>query len=302
MIQTQKQQEKIKSERAILIEMNHPFIISLHYAFQNERKLFFALEYCPGGEFYNLLQKRRVLSEEQARFYAVQILLGIQYLHSKDIIYRDLKPENILIDAVGYIRITDFGLSKSGVKGSKDAYTICGTPDYLAPEIILKSGHGKSVDWWTFGALLYEMVSGIPPFHAQKLEQMIENIKFADIKYPPYISIELADLLHKLLQKDPEKRLGSGLGGSKDVGSHPWFDRVPWDAYLRKEIRPPFVPIVKSESDVSHFDPEFTETPIDVLQDSVVDPGRNVSNFSDWSYNPESVFESSKRGMAGGMY
>ena len=105
------------------------------------------------------------------------------------------------------------------------------------------------------GALLYEMVAGVPPFHAQKLEEMIENIKFGDIKFPPYISLELADLLHRLLQKDPEKRLGSGIGGSKDISSHVWFDRVPWEAYLRKEVRPPFVPIVKSESDVSHFDP-----------------------------------------------
>eukprot|EP01016_Furgasonia_blochmanni_P026247 TRINITY_DN2795_c0_g1_i5.p1 TRINITY_DN2795_c0_g1~~TRINITY_DN2795_c0_g1_i5.p1 ORF type:complete len:287 (+),score=34.63 TRINITY_DN2795_c0_g1_i5:1-861(+) len=150
-----KQRLQIQNERNILVNVNHPFIVRMHYAFQNERKLFFVLEYCPGGELFNLLQRQRCFREDVARFYAIQILLALEHLHQIGIVYRDLKPENILIDRDGYVRLTDFGLSKPGIRDNKGANSVCGTPEYLAPEILFRMGHGRAVDWWTFGALLY---------------------------------------------------------------------------------------------------------------------------------------------------
>lgn len=268
MVEKRKQQEHVQTERDVLVGTNHPFIAKLHYSFQNEKKLFFALEYCPGGELFNLLQKRRYFTEDQTRFYAAQILLALDYLHQNDVIYRDLKPENVLIDIDGYIRITDFGLSKKNVKGTKDAFSVCGTPEYLAPEVILKKGHGKPVDWWTFGSIMYEMLTGLPPFYTNDREELFERIKLGSVKYPKEFSNSLKDLLSGLFNKDPEKRLGSGPDGAKNLKKHPWFQGVNWDALLNKEIKAPFKPVIKSEIDVSYFDPEFTETSIESYKDT----------------------------------
>ena len=167
-VERKKQERHVKTERDVQINIDHPFVIKFFYSFQNDRKLFFALEYCPGGELFNLLQKKKRFSEDQARFYSAQMVLALEHLHAKDIIYRDLKPENVLIDKVGYIRITDFGLSRMDVKDPNEAKSICGTPEYLAPEIIMKLGYGKPVDWWTLGSIIYEMLVGIPPFYTNE--------------------------------------------------------------------------------------------------------------------------------------
>jgi serum/glucocorticoid-regulated kinase 2 len=153
-IEKKKQEFHIQTERNVLVEMDHPFVIKLYYSFQTPEKLFFVLDFCPGGELFGLLSKKSRFSEEQAKFYAAQMVLAIEYLHSKDIIYRDLKPENVLLDAQGYIRLTDFGLSKMFMS-SNDALSICGTPEYLAPEILFKEGHGKPVDWWCLGSIIF---------------------------------------------------------------------------------------------------------------------------------------------------
>lgn len=268
MVERRKQEEHVKTERDVLVDTNHPFIAKLHCSFQNEKKLFFALEYCPGGELFNLLQKRKYFTEDQTRFYAVQILLALEYLHTKDVIYRDLKPENVLIDKDGYIRITDFGLSKRNIKGNKDAHSVCGTPEYLAPEVILKKGHGKAVDWWTFGSILYEMLTGLPPFYTSDREELFERIKLGSVKFPSSFSPSVKDLLNGLFIKDPEKRLGSGTEGAKGIKKHAWFAGVNWDAFLRKEVKPPFKPVIKGELDVSNFDPEFTETAVESYKDA----------------------------------
>jgi len=252
-----------------LVDIAHPFVIRLHYAFQNARKLFFGLEYCPGGELFNLLQKRKKFTEDQTRFYSVQILLALEHIHAKDVVYRDLKPENVLIDNKGYIRITDFGLSKMNVKGSKDANSVCGTPEYLAPEVIMKKGHGKAVDWWTFGSIMFEMLTGLPPFYTSDREELFDRIKFGTIKYPETFSASVKDLLNGLFNKDPDKRLGSGPEGATKIRNHPWFSGVNYDAYLRKEIKPPFTPVIKGEFDVSNFDPEFTETAVESYKDGM---------------------------------
>jgi serine/threonine protein kinase len=166
-----------------------------------------------------------------------------------------LKPENVLIDQQGYIRITDFGLSKLGITGNKGANTICGTPEYLAPEILARFGHGKAVDWWTLGAILFEMVTGLPPFYSTNREEMFDRIRFGTLKYPNFLSKNLINLLEGLFKKDPNARLGGGADGADEIKNHPWFDGVDWDAYLRKEIQAPFIPNINSDTDVQNFDP-----------------------------------------------
>ncbi|EGR30003.1 protein kinase domain protein [Ichthyophthirius multifiliis] len=175
-IELKKQVDHIKTERNILVSADHPFIIKLYYSFQNERKLFFVLDYCPGGELFNLLCKNRRLDEYSVKFYSAQIVLALEYLHTKNIIYRDLKPENVLIDKDGYLKVADFGLSKRNVT-EQNATSVCGTPEYLAPEVLLKKGHGKPVDWWTLGCLVYELITGLPPFYKEDRRQLFDQIK-----------------------------------------------------------------------------------------------------------------------------
>ncbi|KAM3140400.1 hypothetical protein pb186bvf_007560 [Paramecium bursaria] len=279
----QQKQEHIMVERNVLVECNHQFIIKLSYSFQGETKLYFVLEYCPGGELFYLLQKKKRLTEDQARFYACQIVLAIEYLHNRDIIYRDLKPENVLIDKEGYIRITDFGLSKKNIKTDKDAFSVCGTPEYLAPEVLIKQGHGKPFDWWTLGCFIYEIVIGMPPFYAQQRSQLFEQIKFYPPKYPQNISSDLKNLLEGLFQKIPKDRLG--YNGAEQIKTHPWFSIVNWGAIERKEVIPPFIPTLKNEYDVSNFDSEFTECPIGSIDPS----GSQDRIYFDFSYGGGSL-------------
>jgi len=281
-IEQRNQKTHVKVERNILIEISHPFIIKMVYAFQTEKKLYFALEYCPGGELFNLLQKKRQFSEENARFYIVQILLALEHLHKFDIVYRDLKPENVLLDKDGYVRLTDFGLSKKGVKGNKEANSVCGTPEYLAPEVLFRWGHGKAVDWWTLGAILFEMLTGLPPFYTPNREDLFQKIKYYTLKYPAYLSFNAKSLLEGLFRKEPDKRLGGGPNDAEDIKAHPWFEGVNWDAFLRKELKAPYLPIIQNELDVSNFDPEFTEAPIGSFGDTIQEPGQN---YAGWSYN-----------------
>lgn len=286
-VEQRNKKDYIKTERSILVEIQHPFIIKMSYAFQNERKLYFALEYCPGGELFNLLQQKRRFKEDVAKFYAVQVLLALEHLHKFDIVYRDLKPENILVDGDGYIRLVDFGLSKKGVKTNKGAKSDCGTPEYLAPEILFRLEHGKAVDWWTLGALLYEMMTGLPPFYTPDREELFNNIKHKELKYPIYIGQSAQSLLKGLLEKNPEKRLGCSASDAEEIKNHPWFNDVNWEAMLEKKIKAPFVPMLKNELDVSNFDPEFTETSIDSYGENIFEEGQS---YAGWSYAASGSF------------
>lgn len=229
------QVEHTLTERKILGSVRHPFVVRMDFAFQSESKLFFALDYCPGGELFFYLSQIGRFKEDAARFYASNILLGIEHLHSLNIIYRDLKPENVLVGADGYIKITDFGLSKEISEGNSEAKSLCGTAEYLSPEILLRKGHGKATDWWSFGAIIYEMLCGLPPFYSKDRERLYKNIKYADPKLDmPYLSENAKDLCRKLLVKDPAERLGSSDRDGKDIRSHPWFDQINWEAIEKK--------------------------------------------------------------------
>merc|ERR1719476_448712 len=217
------QVEHTKTERSVLEAVSHPFIVTLHYAFQTPKKLYFVLEFCPGGELFFHLSRAGRFSEGRCRFYASEILLAIEYLHCLDIIYRDLKPENILLDEDGHVKLTDFGLSKEGIRDNYSAKSMCGTPEYLAPEILNKVGHGKAVDWYSLGALVYEMLTGLPPYYTKDRTKLFERIRAGDLSYPAYVSPAAKGMLESLLQPDPSRRLGSGPGDGDEVKAHDFF-------------------------------------------------------------------------------
>ena len=169
-----------------------------------------------------------------------------------------LKPENVLINKDGYIKLTDFGLSKENISDNVSAKSFCGTPEYLAPEIIEGKGHGQAVDWWSLGSILYEMLTGLPPFYSKDREKLFQTIKTGEVKFYKFLSKEAVDLLTKLFIKDPEKRLGSGPTGLQDIESHPFFESINWESILVKKIKPPFTPKLRSETDTRYIDPEFT--------------------------------------------
>jgi hypothetical protein len=253
------QVEHTLTERSVLGLIHHPFIVGLNMAFQTSDKLFFVLDYCSGGELFFHLGKIGRFSEERAKFYAAQIILALEYVHSLDIIYRDLKPENVLLDASGNVRLTDFGLSKEGVSNhSTGAFSFCGTPEYIAPEVLLRQGHGRAVDWWSLGALLYEMISGLPPFYSRNRETMFEKIMKADLAFPPFMSETAKDLLSKFLIRDPKLRLGSGERDAIEVKEHTFFKDIDWDGLYHGRVVAPWTPAVVGSVDTSQFDQEFT--------------------------------------------
>lgn len=244
-----------KTEREILENMNSPFILQLHYAFQTDDKLYLVMDFMSGGELFFHLRKERKFLESKARFYAAEITLALEYLHSHGIVYRDLKPENILIGEDGHIKIADFNLSKQGLREGVKTYTFCGTPEYLAPEILQGRGHDKAVDYWALGALIYEMLAGMPPFHCRDKNQMFMNILKKPVEMKPYFSKEACSLLTSLLVVDPTKRLSN----MNELKKHEFFRDLDWDRLARSEIKPPFVPKIKDEKDLKYFDKSLTD-------------------------------------------
>jgi serum/glucocorticoid-regulated kinase 2 len=285
-VEQKKQYSHISTEKNVLIAMkDDPFFVKIHYSFQTETKLYFVLDYCPGGEMFSILQKRHRLTEGEARFYAAQLVLAIEAMHRKHILYRDLKPENVLIDADGYIKITDFGLSKLNMDKS-DTKTICGTPEYLAPEVIRKVGYNRPIDWWTLGSFIYEMLVGSPPFYLSNREQLFEKIKFVNPSYPYYLSTSVRRLLEQLLEKNPEKRLGT-KDGSAEIKKHPWFSGINWHDFLEKKIPAPLQPHCDQNFGLNNFSSEFTDLPPDSIEASNENNG--LKNFTGFTWEKEEM-------------
>ncbi|KRX10306.1 Protein kinase-like domain [Pseudocohnilembus persalinus] len=291
-IKDNKQAERLFAEKEILIKCDHPFIIKMKWCFQNSEKLYFVLDFVQGGELFNLIVKFQRFSEEVCKFYSAQMVLAIQYMHENGIIYRDLKPENVLIDRQGYIRITDFGLSKKNIRRQNEAFSIAGTPEYLAPEILVKSGHGKAVDYWALGCILYEMYTGDPPFMMQQTDSemadrqtMFDKIKNQQIQLPKKCSPEFKDLLLGLFDKNPEKRLG--IDPQKgDIKNHPWYSKCDWENLLKKQVRAPWVPKIKSADDTNHFDDCITKNDINSIQENSLSlqDQENIPGFT-WNHH-----------------
>lgn len=262
-----KQVEHAKHEKNVLQVLNSPFIIRLFGYFQDNCCLFLLLEYVAGGELFSRLRLWHHFPNDAALFYSAEILLAIEHIHSSGYMYRDLKPENILIDQQGHVKIADFGFCKSCLNKS---FTVCGTPEYLAPEIIKSEGHNKSVDWWAFGILIYEMLVGYPPFFDHNPYKIYKKVVQGEYAVPENVSREAADLIGKLLVGQIENRLGSR--SSEEVKRHDWFDGVDFDMVLSKEIPSPWVPNLKSEDDTSSFadypeDPSFFVPASDKVND-----------------------------------
>ncbi|KAG0247905.1 hypothetical protein BG011_000759 [Mortierella polycephala] len=246
-----KQVEHINSEKQILSQVHFPFIVNLFTTFQDDCNLYMLLEYVIGGELFSHLRKAGRFTNDMTRFYAAEIVLAIEYLHSRDIIYRDLKPENLLLDNAGHIKITDFGFSK---RVEDRTWTLCGTPEYLAPEIIQSKGHGKPVDWWALGILIFEMLAGYPPFFDDNPFGIYEKILAGRIYFPAHIDSAAKDLIKKLLTADRTKRLGNLKGGSDDIKSHKWFKGVDWQGLLDKTVAAPIVPPYVHPGDTGNFE------------------------------------------------
>lgn len=228
-----------RTERDVLSYFQHPFIVSINCAFQTPEKLYMILEYCPGGDLGSVLKREKKMSEERAKLYLAEIVLAIEALHKKDIIFRDLKPDNVVLDAEGHAMLTDFGLSKEGVTNNSSAKSFCGSVAYLAPEVLRRQGHGKSVDWYLVGVLLYEMLCGIPPYFSSNKDQMFKNIKSGPLRMPERFAKETKDFIIKLLNKNPSKRLGAGKKDAEELKSHAFFEGVNWSDVLERKQRMP---------------------------------------------------------------
>nr|UAJ21407.1 RAC serine/threonine-protein kinase [Cyrtorhinus lividipennis] len=246
------------TENRVLRTTSHPFLISLKYSFQTADRLCFVMEYVNGGELFFHLSRERVFTEDRTRFYGAEIIDALGYLHAQGIIYRDLKLENLLLDKDGHIKIADFGLCKEDINYGNTTKTFCGTPEYLAPEVLEDNDYGRAVDWWGIGVVMYEMMCGRLPFYNRDHDVLFTLILMEEVKFPRTISSEARDLLGGLLVKDPNRRLGGGPDDAKDIKAHPFFSSINWTDLYQKKIPPPFKPQVTSETDTRYFDSEFT--------------------------------------------
>ncbi|MBN3308346.1 KS6B1 kinase, partial [Amia calva] len=283
-----------KAERNILEEVKHPFIVDLIYAFQTGGKLYLILEYLSGGELFMQLEREGIFMEDTACFYLAEISMALGHLHQKGIIYRDLKPENIMLNNQGHVKLTDFGLCKESIHDGTVTHTFCGTIEYMAPEILMRSGHNRAVDWWSLGALMYDMLTGAPPFTGENRKKTIDKILKCKLNLPPYLTQEARDLLKKLLKRNASLRLGAGAGDATEVQTHGFFRHINWDELLARKVEPPFKPILQSADDVSQFDSKFTsQTPVDSPDDSTLSESANQV-FLGFTYVAPSVLENVK--------
>uniref|UniRef100_A0A8C5H1S1 Ribosomal protein S6 kinase n=1 Tax=Gouania willdenowi TaxID=441366 RepID=A0A8C5H1S1_GOUWI len=278
-----------KAERNILEEVKHPFIVDLIYAFQTGGKLYLILEYL------NVHTNRKTfVFYSLDSFYLAEISMALGHLHQKGIIYRDLKPENIMLNNNGHVKLTDFGLCKESIHDGTVTHTFCGTIEYMAPEILMRSGHNRAVDWWSLGALMYDMLTGAPPFTGENRKKTIDKILKCKLSLPPYLTQEARDLLKKLLKRNASLRLGAGAGDAAEVQSHSFFRHINWDDLLARKVEPPFKPFLQSADDVSQFDSKFTsQTPVDSPDDSTLSESANQV-FLGFTYVAPSVLENIK--------
>lgn len=236
---------------------HHPFLVNLFACFQTPEHVCFVMEYTAGGDLMMHIHAD-VFTEPRAVFYAACVVLGLQFLHDHKIVYRDLKLDNLLLDTDGYVKIADFGLCKEGMGFGDRTSTFCGTPEFLAPEVLTDTSYTRAVDWWGLGVLIYEMLVGESPFPGDDEEEVFDSIVNDEVRYPRFLSTEAIGIMRRLLRRNPERRLGSGEKDAEEVKKQPFFRNVDWEALLQRRAPPPFVPSIGGKEDVSNFDEEFT--------------------------------------------
>jgi len=245
-----------------LNNINNEFLVKCYYSFSDNEYIYFVMEYLNGGDLSFFFNSFKTLKEEVVKTYAAEIILACEYLHSKDIIHRDLKPENILLDSEGHISLTDFGFAKESIGSDQKTRTFCGTLEYMSPEMIKGTGYGKATDWWSVGILIFDMLTGEPPFRHKNEGTLQQKILKDKIHLPNYLSSETHSIMKGLLNRDDKKRLGSGVTGTQEIKNHSFFKGVNWKKYINKEVDPPFRPSVpKGMLDISNFDDDFTKQP-----------------------------------------
>jgi atypical protein kinase C iota type len=270
----------VQTEKSVFeTASNHPFLVGLHSCFQTPSRLFFVIEFIPGGDLMYHMQRQRKLPEDHARFYSAEIILALHFLHTRGIIYRDLKLDNVLIDADGHIKLTDYGMCKENIGPTDTTQTFCGTPNYIAPEILRGEAYGFSVDWWALGVLLYEMLAGRSPFNIPAEgdnDQNSEDILFQyilekPIRIPRTLSVRAAGILKAFMNKEPSERLGCKEDldeALEDMKNNTFFkNAIDWDLLEGRQIAPPYNPNVESDRDLQHFDQQFTQEPPQLTPD-----------------------------------
>ncbi|KAF6110718.1 protein kinase N2 [Phyllostomus discolor] len=284
--------DSLMCEKRIFETVNsvrHPFLVNLFACFQTKEHVCFVMEYAAGGDLMMHIHTD-VFAEPRAVFYAACVVLGLQYLHEHKIVYRDLKLDNLLLDTEGFVKIADFGLCKEGMGYGDRTSTFCGTPEFLAPEVLTETSYTRAVDWWGLGVLIYEMLVGESPFPGDDEEEVFDSIVNDEVRYPRFLSTEAISIMRRLLRRNPERRLGAGEKDAEDVKKHPFFRLIDWIALMDKKVKPPFVPTIRGREDVSNFDDEFTsEAPIltpprepRILSEEEQDMFRDFDYIADW--------------------
>ncbi|KAM6967479.1 serine/threonine-protein kinase Sgk2b [Aplochiton taeniatus] len=283
-----REQRHVMVERSVLLKgLHHPFLVGLHFSFQTTDTLYFVLDYVNGGELFYHLQREGSFCEPRARFYAAEMASALGYLHSLNVVYRDLKPENVLLDSAGHVVLTDFGLCKEGMTIGGTTQTFCGTPEYLAPEMLQGRAYSRAVDWWGLGCVVFEMLHSLPPFYSRSKAEMFENILHAPLKFRNGSSKFARSLLEGLLERDCTKRLGAN-NDFAELRNHPFFRSINWENLLARKVQPPFIPKVSGPCDIRYIDPAFTLLPVpaSVGSSDRCQGGCTNEAFSGFSYMP----------------
>uniref|UniRef100_A0A8U8C9H5 Serine/threonine-protein kinase N3 n=1 Tax=Geospiza parvula TaxID=87175 RepID=A0A8U8C9H5_GEOPR len=265
--------DSLNCEKRIFEVVNssdHPFLVNMFACFQTPHHACFVMEYTPGGDLMMRIHED-VFPEHMAQFYTACVVLGLQFLHEKKIVYRDLKLDNLLLDAEGFVKIADFGLCKEGIGFGDRTNTFCGTPEFLAPEVLTDISYTRAVDWWGLGVLIYEMLVGESPFPGDDEEEVFDSIVNDEVRYPRFLSTEALSIIRKLLRKCPERRLGAGEKDAEEIKIQPFFKGIDWNALFARRLKPPFVPTLRDPTDISNFDEEFTS------QKPILTPPEEVS-------------------------
>uniref|UniRef100_A0A8C7S3C6 Protein kinase C n=1 Tax=Oncorhynchus mykiss TaxID=8022 RepID=A0A8C7S3C6_ONCMY len=277
----------LTEKRILALARKHPYLTQLFCCFQTKDRLFFVMEYVNGGDLMFQIQRSRKFDEARSRFYAAEVTSALMFLHQHGVIYRDLKLDNILLDAHGHCKLADFGMCKEGILNGVTTTTFCGTPDYIAPEILQELEYGPSVDWWALGVLMYEMMAGQPPFEADNEDDLFESILHDDVLYPVWLSKEAVSILKAFMTKSPNKRLGCVItqGLEEAIKVHPFFKEIDWVLLEQKRVKPPFKPRIKTKRDVNNFDQDFTrEEPVLTPVEDAIIKQINQDEFKGFSY------------------